>query len=190
MHREGTERPSSGRDTFTRIILPALLATTVLVLLLGLLMRPLIESSAEDAAADAVKAPLDRAESQIAGLAKKIGAKPPAALTDGDEAPSARHADGRLEIGGAESFTVPEGQTLLITDLILENPEGDSGSMTVSRGDAVLLDVRLDNFRDLDYHFVTPIVIDAGEELVLQASCANGASCSPALYYVGSIEKG
>ncbi|HWC13864.1 MAG TPA: hypothetical protein VG929_04645 [Actinomycetota bacterium] len=168
------------------------MATVVLVLLLALLLRPVIESSAEDAAADAatdsIQAPLQRAEEQIAALAKKIGAKPPPALTKGDDAPSVRPADGRLEVGGSESFSVPEGQTLLVTDLILENPDGNSGTLIISRNDEVLLEVRLDNFRDLDYHFVSPIVFGPGAALVLRATCSDAAPCSPALYYVGTIE--
>jgi hypothetical protein len=189
-YRDDPERPPHGRELLTRVILPALLASAVLVLLLALLLRPVIESSAEDAATDAVQAPLQRAEDQIAGLAKKVGSKPPAALTDKGEGSSVSPADGRLEIGGNDSFSVPDGQTLLITDLILENPEGDSGMMVISRGETPLLEVRLDNFRDLDYHFVSAIVFESGDEMVLSASCADGSSCSPALYYVGSIQKG
>lgn len=180
---------SPGRgQVLTRVVLPALLAATVLVLLLALLLRPVIESSAEDAATDAIQAPLGRAEQQIAGLAKKVGAKPPAALTEGDDAPSIRPTDGRLEIGGDESFLVPEGQTLSITDLILENPDGNTGRLSIGRNDTVLLEVGLENFRDLDYHFVSPIVFRAGQRLVLRAECADAAACSPALYYVGSIQ--
>ena len=176
------------RGDTTRVVLVSLLASTVLVLLLALLLRPVIESSAEDAATDAVQAPLGRAEAQIAGLAEKIGAKPPPALTKGGDTPEVRPADGRLEIGGRESYSVPDGQTLSITDLILENPEGNSGTISVNRDGTSLLEVRLDNFRDLDYHFVSPIVFGPGDALVLRASCTDGTPCSPALFYVGSIE--
>jgi hypothetical protein len=179
----------SGREILTHVVVPSLLATVLVVLLLALLLKPVIESSAEDAAAEAVEEPLDRAETQIAGLAKKVGAKTPAALTDGDEGPSEVPTDGRLEVGGTDAFSLPAGQTLLVTDLILENPDGDSGTLRVARGDAALLEVRLDNFRDLDYHFVSPIVFGPGEELRLEASCTGGGSCTPALLYVGSIEK-
>ncbi|MCA1707874.1 MAG: hypothetical protein LC808_33205 [Actinobacteria bacterium] len=186
---EGSERSLDGRGMVTRVALPTLLATTVLVLLLALLLRPVIESSAKDAATEAVQGPLERAQSQIADLAKKVGAKPPAALTQAGDQPSVVSVDGRLEAGGVESFSVPKGQTLSVTDLILENPDGASGTISVARGDSPLLELRLDNFRDLDYHFVSPIVFQAGEELVLRATCTGSASCSPALYYVGSIEK-
>ena len=172
----------------TRVVLPALLAAAVLVLLLAVLLRPVIESAAEDAAADAVQEPLDRAEQQIAGLAEKVGAKPPPALTKGDDPPALRPADGRLEIGGDESVAVPDGQTLSITDLILENPAGNAGTMSISRGETVLLEVGLENFRNLDYHFVSPIVFGPGTRLVLRATCEDAAPCSPALYYSGSIQ--
>ena len=185
--RDELEYPPQREGILGRVVLASLLATAVLVLLLALLLRPVIESSAEDAATDAVQVPLERAEAQIADLANKIGAKPPAALTKGGGEPSVRPADGRLQIGGRESFVVPEGQTLLVTDLILENPAGNAGTLRISRGDTPLLEVRLDNFRDLDYHFVSPIVFGPGDALVLRASCPR--RCSPAVYYVGSIER-
>jgi hypothetical protein len=189
MRDENEVRGGQGREVLTRVVVASLLVTVVVVLLLAVLLRPVIESSAENAAEDAVQTPLDRAEAQIAGLAKKVGAKPPAALTGGGGESSVRPADGRLEIGGTERLSVSEGQTLLVTDLILENPEGASGNMTLSRGETPLLKVKLDNFRDLDYHFVSPIVIGAGDELVLAADCSGGGSCTPAVFYVGSFEK-
>ena len=188
-YRDESE-PPRGSGVLIRVVLPAALVSAVIVLLLAVLLRPVIESSAEDAATDAVQAPLERAEGQIAGLAKKVGAKTPAALTEDGDTSSVRPADGRLEIGGRESVTVPDGQRLLITDLILENPEGDSGRLVISRGETTLLEVRLDNFRDLDYHFVSPIVFNEGDQLVLDAECAGGDSCTPSLFYVGSLEKG
>ena len=185
----GPDFSTRGGDTI-RVVLTALVASAVLVLLLALLLRPVIESSAKDAATDAVQGPLERAEEQIAGLAKEIGAKPPPALTKtNNDTASVRPADGRLEVGGRESYSVPDGSTLLITDLILENPEGNSGTMSISRGDTPLLEVRLDNFRDLDYHFVSPIVFGPGDDLVLRATCSGAAPCSPAVYFVGSLER-
>ena len=77
------------------------------------------------------------------------------------------------------------GQTLHITDLIFGNPEGASGSLDLVRNGTILLDLRLDNFRDLDYHFVTPIQVEAGETLQLNASCAPG--CAPSVFYSGFV---
>jgi hypothetical protein len=50
--------------------------------------------------------------------------------------------------------------------------------------------VRLENFRDLDYHFVSPLVVAGGQILTLKVECQNEPpaapdSCTPALYYSG-----
>jgi hypothetical protein len=45
-----------------------------------------------------------------------------------------------------------------------------------------LLVLRLENFRDLDFHFVTPIVVAQGQQLSL--ACPTGCTDS-AVYYSG-----
>src|SRR5439155_339182 len=61
------------------------------------------------------------------------------------------------------SITVPDGGGLAVTDLVFENPSGNSGTLYLVRREAnkpdqVLMTLRLENFRDLDFHFVTPVV--------------------------------
>ena len=58
-------------------------------------------------------------------------------------------------------------RTVSVTDLLLQNPDGDSGTVTVLRGDEVVYEARLENFRDLDLHLVAPIVVEPGTELGL-----------------------
>ena len=55
--------------------------------------------------------------------------------------------------------------------------------MTESR----FYEMRLENFRDIDYHFVTPIVVAAGHELALSLSCTGGATCDPSVLYSGYL---
>ena len=50
-----------------------------------------------------------------------------------------------------------------------------------------LLRLRLENFRDLDFHFVTPVVVAAGQTLNLSLACTGSAACDPALYYSGYL---
>ena len=73
---------------------------------------------------------------------------------------------------------------------MLQNPQGDSGLLTIGRDGDTLLQVRLENFRDLDYHFVAPVLFAAGKALTLTVQCQNTAQstpgpCSPAAYYAG-----
>ncbi|MGH9005969.1 MAG: hypothetical protein ACRDYV_22820, partial [Acidimicrobiia bacterium] len=89
--------------------------------------------------------------------------------------------------GKAETFVVEEGKVFSLTDIVLQNPAGDGGTLEFRRGDAVILRVNLANFRDLDYHFVSPLVFQENQELVMAVSCANteGLRCTPASSFTG-----
>lgn len=70
-----------------------------------------------------------------------------------------------------DTLTVRERTTLVVTDLVLQNPQGDTGRVdVVVDGDAILT-LSLANFRDLDYHFVSPIEVTAGKTLSLRTVC-------------------
>ena len=84
-----------------------------------------------------------------------------------------------------------------MTDLIFSNPTGATGSVELQVGTADpmqrLLVLRLENFRDLDFHFVTPITVPAGSTLKLVSSCTpppSGATqeCQPSVFYSGYIQ--
>ena len=89
--------------------------------------------------------------------------------------------DGRLD---ATHTTVSPTGTLFLTDLVFSNPNGAAGALVVLRNTAPLLQLRLENFRDYDLHFVTPIVITAGQQLNLSLSCTS-SPCDPAVFYSG-----
>ena len=87
--------------------------------------------------------------------------------------------DGRINAGGA--LTVEAGKTLFITDLVFSNPIDTAvGDLTLDRSGQQLLTLQLQNFRDLDFHFVTPISVLSGQTLSL--SCGG---CTAAVYYSG-----
>ena len=65
------------------------------------------------------------------------------------------------------------------------NPSGRAGTLKLRRGALDLITLRLENFRDLDFHYVTPIVIQPGQTLTLVASCSGGGACDPSVYYSG-----
>jgi hypothetical protein len=75
-----------------------------------------------------------------------------------------------------KDFSVPAGQTLSVTDIVLGNPQGDTGTLTLKRDDDVILTESLANFRDLDFHFVAPIVLAGGQKLRLETACDNARS--------------
>jgi hypothetical protein len=104
--------------------------------------------------------------------------------------------DGRLDT--TSNAVSPTAGTLFVTDLVFSNATGASGDLTLERrsgsGTTQLLVLRLENFRDLDFHFVTPISVRAGETLALVATCTapttptTPAACTPAVFYSGYVQ--
>ncbi|MDQ3029804.1 MAG: hypothetical protein M3R09_07225 [Actinomycetota bacterium] len=83
---------------------------------------------------------------------------------------------------------------------MLQNPFGDSGILRIIREvsregedpeQTVLLEVGLNNFRDLDYHFVQPLRFQPGETIVLAVNCQTPpprARCTPSASFSGRID--
>jgi hypothetical protein len=166
--------------------LGALLALAVLALFFWFaFLRPAVENAAGQKAAQVLNSagipvPSAGAPSSGGGGSASPGASPPGG---GSSPTGPGPTDGRLT--PTTPITIAAGQTLHITDLIFGNPDGASGSLDLVRNGTILLDLRLDNFRELDYHFVTPIQVEAGETLQLSASCAPG--CTPSVFYTGFV---
>jgi hypothetical protein len=90
--------------------------------------------------------------------------------------------DGRLQ-AGEPAIEPSQGRTLFVTDLVFSNPNGTSGTLHLRRSGQDLFVLNLDNFRDLDFHFVTPIAIGADQSLRL--SCDGTCDGPPAVYFSG-----
>ena len=73
---------------------------------------------------------------------------------------------------GQSSYKSPANTTLYITDLVFQNPGSEQGQTeNLLRDASVLLSESTDNFRDLDYHFVTPIQVNPNQTISLQGGC-------------------
>jgi len=74
---------------------------------------------------------------------------------------------------GAEAAQAAVGanQTFALTDLVLQNPSGDQGRIRVLINGTTILESALQNFRDLDFHFVAPYVVPAGQAISIQVDC-------------------
>jgi hypothetical protein len=91
--------------------------------------------------------------------------------------------------------TVPNGNVLSITDVVLSNPNGDSGTIELRQNGKALLSFQLANFRDQDYHFVAPLTFNAGDTVQLFVTCTQVGSgppggtvpttCQDSLFYSG-----
>jgi hypothetical protein len=181
-------------------LVPGLIALAALALVLTLLwfvlLRPTLQSTAKEAVA--VQASQASEAAKVAKAAASVAVAAPAVpqTGGGGSGPNPLGGDpvsGRIaakeKVDGF--ITADQGKTFgyTITDLVFENPSGASGSVQLIRGESeVLFELRLENFRDLDFHFVTPIKVVDGQKFTLR--CANdGQGCSAAVYYSGYVKK-
>lgn len=102
--------------------------------------------------------------------------------------------------GGANTGTalrVPAGRTFELTDIVVQNPQGDAGTVVVSAGpETRVLSLGLENFRDSDYHFVTPILVPGGGTVTMTIDCRRvgrpvgapaPARCTESLFLGGNM---
>jgi hypothetical protein len=86
---------------------------------------------------------------------------------------------------------IPAGKTFTMTDVVFQNPKGDTGTISILRNQDVLFTSSLENFRDLDFHFVAPYVFPAGTSVTVRVDCgtpgAGGAACSAAASFSGFL---
>jgi hypothetical protein len=192
----------------------ALLALLLLLLLLWyLVLRPTIETAAGEAAAeaaseaagqavnDALSGPIADQQSQIDDLTEQ-GNRLADRLDEETIAPrdavTRAPSDIRLAVAPTEgsantnSFTFGEGESYEMTDIFLQNPEGNIGTLEIRRGTETLLVTALQNFRDLDYHFVVPVRFEEGQSLTLFVDCEEATgegdnTCNAAVYVSGTL---
>ena len=75
---------------------------------------------------------------------------------------------------------IPADKTLVVTDIILQNPRGDTGTLVIKRGDEVLYETGLQNFRDMDFHFLEPWTFAPDQKLTIEVSCQLPGAPEPA----------
>lgn len=174
---------------------PALVGT-LLALLLGTLawftlLKPYVDDTAEDAAADAIFE--DRA-----ALRERI-AELEAAAAEAEELPLGEPVDFRLAAtaapGSAASdvFAVSSSRLLSVTDIVLQNPTGAVGRVTLLRDGVILLESELANFRDLDLHFVAPFRFEGSTQIELRVACTEPgpleSDCPVAATVIGFVDE-
>ena len=153
--------------------------------------RPWVQDTADEAAAEAIE--LDRAALQV--RIEELEAAPPEA----EELPLGTPIDIRLPVeptGGnteQDAADVDSDTIVSITDIVFQNPSGAVGTVSLQRGDEVLLSSELANFRDFDLHFVAPYQFDDGDEIVLSVECrtpgAGASTCPVAASLVGFVDE-
>jgi len=94
------------------------------------------------------------------------------------------------ELGRSGAGALPDNETFALTDVILQNPGGAVGRIRIELGGETILESALENFRDLDFHFVSPYIVSGGQELAIEIDCAAdqvvaGTPCDAAVSFAG-----
>jgi hypothetical protein len=132
------------------------------------------------------------AEAAAKEAAKKKGAAAPAgdgagggAASLGDDGKGGLAKSKRISVEAAPGATAsaewkPGGDDdrFSITDVVLQNAQGDTGKIRLKRGDEILLESALENFRDLDFHVIAPFIVQ-GKPVVIEVVCGNSAEVGP-----------
>ena len=194
----------------------AIAAVVILALILALLwftlFKPQIKSAAKDAVSTQLAAagitttttPSGKSKGALSGTSAPIttagsgssstgtGSGSTGTNTSGNGTGTSGYngsaVDGRLGVSGngQQSYVVPSGKVLQLTDVDFQNPAGSTGTVILARNNAVLFELSLANFRDLDYHWISPIVFSAGDTMsLITTGCS--ASCAPGMYYAGYL---
>ncbi len=139
--------------------------------------------------------------SSLAGPATSAASRSSAATPTTSTSATASSAGGQIATGGSPvnasltvtgnnttvSYAVPKGKTLEVTDILLENSAGASGDVYLQDSGKVLMSWALADFRDLDYHWITPVFFRPDSSLQLVVKDCTGA-CAPSLYFAGSMK--
>jgi hypothetical protein len=171
-------------------LLPALIGLAALALVLVLLWFFLVKPNIQSAATAAVAPQTSSLQAQV----NSLKAQAPTTGGGGGGATGANPFGGdayAARLVGSNSLTVPADGGLSVTDLVFENPNGLTGDLKLSRfnaktnQDQVLLQLKLDNFRDLDFHFITPLTFQKNDKIELTCTPPEGTTCDASVYYSG-----
>ena len=189
-------------------LLPAAIAAAVLLLALAIvwfvLLRPALVSTAQQAANNSAAvqaAQSNAAKALTAANAAQQKANAGGGAASGPNPVAGQSWSSRLAVnnnGAAEDkIVVPDTGALAVTDLVFENPSGNSGTLYLMRRlpdpnnaaktiDQILFSIRLENFRDFDLHFIAPPVFDAKQAMVLKCNPEpNNSLCNASVTYSG-----
>jgi hypothetical protein len=154
-------------------LVPALVGAALALVLGALawfaLLRPTVEDIAEDAADTAAEANRIVIDDKIEELDQ--------AAAEVAELPLGEPVDLRLAVEPApgesdvDTFPVEAGRIVSVTDVVLQNPTGAIGTVSIRRDGVVLLESQLANFRDLDFHFVSAFRFEGASAIELDVSC-------------------
>jgi hypothetical protein len=182
-------------ESIPRWLGKALLATAAVVVVAVVAWFALVRPAARTAARDEVDGPLASLSSRVDEVLDTTTTLPPTTTTlagfdTSYGSPTDFQLTGVAAAGSTQTFTHTFDKDFALTDILLQNPGGDAGSVTLMRNSDVLQTNALENFRDFDAHTVAPHVFKAGDTLVMTVVCttpgpANTSGCSISGSFVG-----
>ncbi len=121
-----------------------------------------------------------------------------AASTGGDDGRGGTSIDKRIAVSANSGSSAnqswdpaPKGTRFSLTDIVLQNPQGDTGLLRIKRGEEVLLETAVENFRDLDFHYVAAYSFE-DQKLTVEVDCRNpdaAKPCKVAASFAGFVKK-
>jgi hypothetical protein len=171
-----------------KLLLGLLALAALLLALWFLVLKPTIESQAREAVEDdvaaakenaaAAKEQAEQAQQSATGAKDAQGQTEKIAKSFDPKAPAKTETINLAETlnvttltSGSDSLPIGDRAIFRMTDLVFSNPQGDFGSAQIQINGETKFRVALENFRDLDYHFVTPVIADGGSEIELLVQC-------------------
>ncbi|HEV2372556.1 MAG TPA: hypothetical protein VGS19_10330 [Streptosporangiaceae bacterium] len=169
-------------------------AAVALAVLWFAVLRPVVRNAAANAGTTAAKQAVQQA---LGGQPSTGGGSSPSPSSSSTPTPTTPQPAVKAPVPFSESLTpgsnpavtAPSKHAMQITDMVLQNPAGDQGTLTLLRNGVPLLRFGLADFRVYDPHFITPIVVPAGQSFSVSVQCANGTgkpACSPSVLINGT----
>ena len=90
--------------------------------------------------------------------------------------------------GTSQEFSQSFSGEFSLTDLVVQNPHGDVGSVQIKRDDTVLFDFSLNDFRTQDLHNVAPLVFKPSKVFRFNVVCqtaTDATSCPVTVSFAG-----
>jgi hypothetical protein len=167
---------------FAKAVIAAVVAIGALVALWFVLLKPQVESvavAAVDQPLASVGTAAQQAQQNSNQALQAVGQTPsplPGQLAGKPSVSTPTSIPLQIEVPTGQTvtsdpYTVASDGTLSLTDVILQNRQGDAGVLNIRVNDTVVLTFGTENYRDLALHFATPIQVPADGKLTIDQTC-------------------
>jgi hypothetical protein len=142
-------------------------------------------SSSQKKAASAARASASASTAAAAASAAAVAGTPVSVLLQSNAPPTTSAKFSTV------TYHIPAKDTLDVSDLVLQNPLGDTGTMQIRSGTTELFEFGLANFRSIDYHFVQALIFNSAHPLILAVQCKNPGktNCTAGFSFSGTLHK-